>query len=139
MDNSEINIKLHGVELISSSLNQRPATFQGTTYNFNIRVDTRLDIERKLIVSLVKVEITEVQNKDILYSISVAIGIEVLDFEKVIKPTQEKEPIIPQQLDAVVKTVSISTTRGVMYSELRGTYLHNAFLPIILQTVPSTK
>ena len=38
---------------------------------------------------------------------------------------------IPVDLEIMLKSVSISTARGVVFSELRGTYLHGAILPLI--------
>ncbi len=39
--------------------------------------------------------------------------------------------IIPDSLSEILNSVSISTTRGVMHSTLKGTFLNNAILPII--------
>jgi len=35
-----------------------------------------------------------------------------------------------------INELAISTTRGSLFSFLKGTYLHNAILPIINQTIP---
>ncbi len=38
---------------------------------------------------------------------------------------------VPVALDEMLRQVSISTTRGIIYSEIRGTYLHGAIMPIV--------
>ena len=111
----------------------RPKDFEGVSYNFNLNVETRIDEVRKLIVSVVKVDISELGKGNILASISVGTGIEIVDFENVIKAAKGDKISLPPQLDVIIKTLAISTTRGVLYSELRGTYLHKAFMPIIFQ------
>lgn len=132
-----INIRLHGIELISSSFIQNPESSlaRAINFNFNINVENRIDAVRKLIVSFVKVEIREVGKDLILASFSVAVGVEVVEFEKMLV-MPDNTFFIPPQLDSIVKTISISTTRGIIYSELRGTYLHLAHLPIVFNPMP---
>lgn len=138
IDNPEINVRMHGIQLMETFIKSMPKGFEGIEYNFNINVETKIDKNKKIIVSVVNVEVKELHKDYILALISVGIGIEIMNFEDVIIDEGDSvNLIIPPQLDAIIKTISISTTRGVMFSELRGTYLHNAFLPIIFQLPPS--
>ncbi|WP_338760214.1 hypothetical protein WAF17_13170 [Bernardetia sp. ABR2-2B] len=43
---------------------------------------------------------------------------------------------LPTDFILDLNETAISTTRGSLFSFLRGTYLHNAVLPIINQTIP---
>jgi hypothetical protein len=45
--------------------------------------------------------------------------------------TSENLAEINEAFAETLNSISISTTRGVMFSELKGTILHHAFLPII--------
>jgi hypothetical protein len=56
---------------------------------------------------------------------------EILNFVDVIKISTDGKLDIPQALIEVLNSISISTTRGVMFSTFKGTFLHNAVLPII--------
>ena len=38
---------------------------------------------------------------------------------------------LPQEFITLLNSIALSTTRGVMFSQFRGTVLHNAILPII--------
>ena len=38
---------------------------------------------------------------------------------------------LPTDIIVTINSISISTIRGIMFSTFKGTYLHNAFLPII--------
>lgn len=129
----ELNIRLHGIQIMETSIKSMPMGFEGTNFNFNINVETRVDPSKKLVVSVVKSEVKELNKDFILAMISVGIGIEIIDFDKVVKMDKDNKAIIPPQLDAIIKTISISTARGIIFSELRGTYLHHAYLPIIFQ------
>ena len=44
---------------------------------------------------------------------------------------KEKKMEFPEDFSIALNSVSISTLRGIMFSQFRGTYLHNAFLPIV--------
>jgi hypothetical protein len=38
---------------------------------------------------------------------------------------------LPSDIIIAMNSISISTIRGIMFSTFKGTYLHNAFLPVI--------
>lgn len=137
MENSQINFRIHGIEIISLSLNQRPDEgFEGTAYNFAYAVENKIEPDKNLIVSFVKVDITELDKSVILGNIIVACGIEVPNLINVLPRDAENLPTIPQELDLVIRAVAISTTRGIMFSEFKGTYLHNAIFPVVMQAIP---
>jgi hypothetical protein len=63
--------------------------------------------------------------------LSVGFGFRILNFED-LPPGDDQKPTIPPPLDLMLQDIAISTARGIMYSEFRGTHLHNAILPIVL-------
>lgn len=135
MAENNINIRLHGIELISFGFIPRPLEgFEGKNYNFKYNIDNSVDYQRKLIVSMVKVDVSEAGKELTLATIIVGCGVEVKNFDEVIKTTSGNLPDVPDNLDLVVRTVAISTTRGIMFAEFKGTYLHGAMLPIVLQS-----
>lgn len=138
MENNQINFRLHGLEIIGLTINPRPIEgFTGATFNFNYTIDNTIDDDRNLVISIVKVEITELGKTILLGNITVGLGIEVVDLKNALPRNSENKSIIPQDFDLLVKTMAISTTRGIMFSEFKGTYLHNAILPIVIQSLPN--
>ncbi|MBL0073688.1 MAG: hypothetical protein IPP34_18540 [Bacteroidetes bacterium] len=63
-------------------------------------------------------------------ALSVSCIFEILNFEDVIKVEADGKVNIPPRLIETLNIISISTTRGVMFSTFKGT-LHGAVLPII--------
>jgi hypothetical protein len=63
--------------------------------------------------------------------LSVSCIFEIANFEDVIKLEADGKVNIPQSLIETFNIISISTTRGVMFSTFKGTFLHGAVLPII--------
>jgi hypothetical protein len=60
-------------------------------------------------------------------------GIDIIEnFEDTLKKDEDDKYIIPGDLEGMLKQISISTIRGFMFSEFRGTHLHKAILPILL-------
>ena len=47
------------------------------------------------------------------------------------KSTDNKQFDFPNDFISTVNSISISTARGIMFSQLKGTFLHNAILPIL--------
>lgn len=60
-----------------------------------------------------------------------ALVFEIFEFDEIFKNVGEDKYDIPVGLEILLKSAGISTTRGIIYSEVRGTYLHGAVLPLI--------
>lgn len=100
-------------------------------FNFKIQIESRADATKKLIFVIVNVEIRNDDQSLILGSLSVSCIFEIANFEELIKIKSDGKIEIPQPLIDILNSISISTVRGVMFSTFKGTFLHNAFLPII--------
>jgi hypothetical protein len=70
-------------------------------------------------------------SETILASINVACGFEFPSFEKIFKKNTAGIYLIPQALNTSINRISIATARGILYSQLRGSYLQNSTLPIL--------
>lgn len=125
-------IQLRGVELLSS--NQRISTadtINVRNFNFNINIETKADAPNKLLFIIIHIEILTEDHSTILGGISVSCIFELKNFEELIKIESGGKLTMPQPLVDVINSISLSTTRGVMFATFKGTPLHNAFLPII--------
>lgn len=125
-------IQIRSIELLNGSL-QLPATQNTsvTTFNFNISIESKADAPNKFVFVIVHVEIKNDDHSLILGALSVSCIYEIVNFDEVIKIDENGKLDIPQQLIETLNIISISTTRGVMFSTFKGTFLHGAVLPII--------
>ena len=128
--NAEMRMK--AIELLNSSL-VLPAdpSIPITNFNFNINVENNVDAATKVVFAIVHIEIKGDKQTDLLGAISVSCIFEILNFDDVIKVNKQGLVDIPEQLLQTINLVSLSTTRGVMFSTYKGTFLHSAVLPII--------
>ncbi len=134
IENKEFNVEMQikAIELLNSSLNlpANPNT-PVTNFNFNINIESRADAVNKLVFVIVHVEIKNDDHSIVLGALSVSCIFEIVNFEDVIKVEVDGKVNIPQRLIETLNITSISTTRGVMFSTFKGTFLHGAVLPII--------
>jgi hypothetical protein len=125
-------IKLSGIELLSSSLSRPEIVAKDqTAFLFGITLMHDIAREKKLIFVIATVTIKSLEEKKDVGSISVSLIFEIENFEEVVTILDEKNFKLTEALKDVLNSISISTTRGVMFSTFKGTYLHNALLPIV--------
>ena len=74
------------------------------------------------------VEIFTEDNAFILGKLSSSL---IFEFENLASFVVDKEVKLPSDIIIAINSISISTIRGIMFSTFKGTYLHNAFLPVI--------
>jgi hypothetical protein len=135
-ENSDFNVelKLKAIELLNSSLQLPVGQSEAiTNFNFNINIESRADATNKLIFVIVHIGIKTDDKSNILGALSVSCIFEIINFEEVIKTEPDGKLNIPQPLIDRLNSISISTARGVMFSTFKGTFLHNAILPVIEQ------
>lgn len=134
MDKKDISIKLETIELLSKTMIERPQVGMiGDKFNFNINVETKVNTTIKTVLYLVTIEITEIDKTQVIGSVKLGVSYSIVDFDKhITKRKNENIYDVPLELDALLKSMSVSTTRGVMFSEFTGTYLFKAVLPIVI-------
>jgi hypothetical protein len=134
IENKDFNVEMQirAIEILNGSL-QLPAAPNAavTTFNFNISIESKADASKKLVFVIVHVEIKNDDLSLVLGALSVSCIFEIVNFDEVIKIEENDRLDIPQRLIETLNTISISTTRGVMFSTFKGTFLHGAVLPII--------
>ncbi|HVA98726.1 MAG TPA: hypothetical protein VNG53_07505 [Bacteroidia bacterium] len=128
----KVDMQIKAIELLNSSLTL-PANPNKpiTNFNFNIRVESRVDSAKKLIFVIVHIEIKNDDLSIVLGSLSVSCIFEITNFDAVIKIETNGKIDIPQKLIETLNIISLSTTRGIMFSAFKGTFLHGAIMPII--------
>ena len=101
-------------------------------FNFDIMLESKLDQKNKFILVVALIKITTNDDAKIqLGEISVGCVYLVENFDELIKWNGDNKPIIPDEVVVLLNSISISTTRGVMSQVFKGTFLHNAVLPVL--------
>ncbi len=124
--------KIHGIELVSFSIQpQQAREYSKDTFEFNIQQEQKTNAEKRLFIVFTTVTIMEAGKDTFLANLQVACGFEFPSFESLIKKDKDENFLIPHDLNIAVSRISIATTRGILYTQLRGSYLQNTTLPIL--------
>jgi hypothetical protein len=124
--------QLRAIELHELTINKpAPGSKPPANFNFDIRMEATVDKPQNLVINNATIKIKSGNNSEVLGSITCACIFSVANFDEVVTMKSETEAEINETFAEELNAISISTTRGVMFSEMKGTFLHYAFLPII--------
>jgi len=127
-----LDLQLKSIELLKGSISL-PSVPEVSlnNFNFNISLESKADATNKILFVIVSVEIRSEDQNHVLGSLAVSCIYSIVNFDEVVKIEADGKLDIPQPLVEILNSISISTARGVMFSTFKGTFLHNAFLPIV--------
>jgi len=131
MKAKKFTFKLKSIEILDVYLKHpKQAINEIKNFNFNINVEQKVNNENKIIIVIIDIKIVSDDKLINFGSIKTGSIYEIENFDDFInKETNIAE--FPGNILISLNSISLSTTRGMMYSQFRGTYLHNAYLPII--------
>jgi preprotein translocase subunit SecB len=126
-----VEFQIKGIELIKFSLIPplQPLSKQ-TTFQFNIQLEQKIDVEQKLVIVFTTIDISNKDDNTQLASLTVSCIFEVANINEFVNDSS-KLVTIPEEVLITFNSICISTLRGVMFSNLKGTFLHNAILPVV--------
>lgn len=134
---SKVNMKFKGIELIEKvvvypqAIASLPPS-EEIDYTFTYLVDVKLDALQKMAVTITDITIDFAKDTSIkLAKFKTFCAFEFPEFEEVFIKTNDDKYEVPVDIEILLKSTGLSTTRGIIFAEVRGTYLHNAILPLI--------
>ncbi len=126
-----VNFQLKGIELLEACLNHpKHAITDLKGFHFDIKLEHKLSIENKIIAVLIYVNLFSEQKDIKLGSITSSCIFEISNMLDFID-TKSNNINLPEDFLTTVNSITISTARGIMFNQFKGTFLHNAFLPIV--------
>lgn len=125
-----IAFQVRTIEILDAVLNAPDQLPGNVVFQFDIQLQHRFNLEKKLILVLCSVTIRGESNEIHYGKFRASCIYEVPDLQKLYNE-QTRKLDLPESLVIALNSVSISTTRGMMFSYYRGTFLHQAVLPIV--------
>ena len=119
----ETKYQLKQIELNNFTL--IPPSEMPQEFEFDVQIKQRIQAKENLVVVSITLGIKNPQDIA-LGNVSLLCVFEVENLEELVK---NKNSI--KDLGLVLNTITIATARGVMFGLFRGTFLHNAILPIV--------
>ncbi|WP_316834748.1 hypothetical protein [Pedobacter nutrimenti] len=125
----EVHFRITNIEFVGFEMSLPPDFRPLERYQYDIDIESHIDHNNKLILVNLDIHIKNGKTKygrlssNYLYTID--------NFDEVILKDKDQKYIVPTELQTSLNSISISTARGLMFSTLKGTALHNAILPVI--------
>ncbi|HAX95978.1 MAG TPA: hypothetical protein DCY35_05575 [Prolixibacteraceae bacterium] len=131
MEQVNINFQLKGIELLDINLNSPQIPLNPERiYNFNINIEQRISKEEKLVIVITSIDLVHEPDKQCHATIktSCIFFVEnILDFVS----ANSQQIDLPEHFIITLNSISLSTTRGIMFSQFKGTFMHHVLLPIL--------
>lgn len=126
-----VTFQIKAVELIDYCLNvpSKPLPTE-MGYQFDISLEHRPDPEKNIFAVVCSVTIFNETREELLGKLRSGCVYLIKDLGQYAN-TSSKVIELPEPIVTALNSVSISTTRGLMFSIFRGTFLHHAVLPIV--------
>ena len=126
-----VSFQLKGIELLDFSLNHPKNEIPvNRVFNFEIKVEHKILVENNIIAVVITIDIYNDPKEAKLGSLMASCIFEIPGLKAYIDP-KINLPEFPQDFLTTLNSISISTVRGLMFSQFRGTFLHNAILPVV--------
>lgn len=129
----DINLKfgLKNIELIKSSLFAQDNGGPIEEFTFNLGFNNLINPTEKAVAVIANIEIVNAKNKAVLGQHSAVFHFSVDNLDEITETNASGGIELHRPSLIVLILISLSTLRGMMYTAYRGTFLHNAILPII--------
>lgn len=126
-----IEFQIRAIELLDSCLNAPKKQLPNNSiFQFDINLEHRLNVENKLVIVVCSVSIFSEKKEELLGQLKASCIYNVSNIDEfLVKESNELR--FPDDFVTTLNSISISTTRGMMFSFFRGTFLHNAVLPMV--------
>ncbi len=99
-------------------------------FNFNINIEQRIAQEIQNVFVITTIDIIHEDKTTKLGSIKVNCIFNIANMSDFIDKAKNTV-LFPDSVVSTLNSISLSTTRGVMFGQFKGTFLHNAILPLI--------
>ncbi len=118
-----------GIEILEFAIKSYGKVIpENTPYKYNVNIEHRFNIDQKNMFVITSVEVFGGSEKVELCTAKVSCIYNIENFSDFVK---EKKIELPENFIVGVNSISLSTTRGVLFTLFRGTHLHNLILPLI--------
>ena len=127
----EMNFQLKAIELLDSTLNHPGYILPKlTTFHFDLNIEHKIDIDKKVIFVINEIQIFNEKRDFKLGSVKVSCIFSIDNLGNFVD-SKLSTINLPEQFTTVLNSLTISTTRGIMFSQFKGTFLQHAYLPVI--------
>ncbi len=131
-----MEFRIVALDILEANLVSPPQNLtQEIVFQFDINVEHRWNTDDNIFIVVTTISILSNNKEHLLSKFKTNTVFKVEELAKYVDTANSKNNM-PTDVILDLNELAISTTRGSLFSFLKGTYLHNAILPIINQTIP---
>ncbi len=124
-----ISFQFETIELLEFSMITPDKEVEAKTqYKLDINIEHRFNIEYNRIFVILSIDIIDENNDAKLSSFKISCVYNIKDLNEFVN---DNKLSLPDEMITTLNSISLSTCRGILFSSLKGTFLHNVILPII--------
>lgn len=124
----KVGFQIQAIELVESSFKFSEKRGDNDVYRYNINLEHLFNGEKDVMIVKTDINILDDNSTETVGNIKTHVAFTIENLAKYFK---DNKPNLPEVFVSTLNSISISTTRGMMFSAFRGTFLHNAILPLI--------
>jgi len=132
----DIDYRIEGIELVEFHLEKKPSGELPSKFHFDVHANIRAHEEKQFTIAFIEIVVREVDKKEQLAKIATATAFYVENFKELEK-NEKGVIVVPHVFGIHIRNLAISSTRGILYSYLKGTYLGKAVLPLVIDMIPT--
>jgi len=126
-----VDFKLHGIELLEVCVTHPKQPDQDLKVaHFDINIEHRQNPATNLLTAIITIDLFNNQRVFKLGSITASCTFEIANIHE-FKDKKSTRFLFPDTFLITINAITISTTRGIMFNQFKGTFLQNAILPIV--------
>jgi len=124
-----VKYKINAIELLNLEM-KHPTdnNVDFSVFHFDLKLQHRVNSEKKLVFVITDVTVLSQDKSTRIGALQTSCIFQVENFEDLVDA--ENNIKFPDTFLDEINGMAISTTRGIMYSEFKGTFMHKAVLPV---------
>ena len=128
---NKVAFSIKGIEIVNSVIKAPIEIGEISNFNFELKFRTMANPKEGILSVFSDAVIKDLGINSQVGQYSALFHYAVSDLDKVLINTEGNQFEIPQPLVTILLGISVSTLRGLMFEAFKGTFLHDAILPVI--------
>jgi hypothetical protein len=128
-EQQKVTYKISAIETLDLEMKHpKQQNIDFNTFHFDLKLQHRINAEKKLVFVITNISIMDKDKSSQVGHLETSCIFEVENFSDYLN--SENKVNFPDTFINEINSMAISTTRGIMFSEFKGTFLHKAVLPV---------
>jgi hypothetical protein len=126
-----VTYKISAIETLDLEMKHpKQQNIDFNTFHFDLKLQHRINAEKKLVFVITNITIMDKEKSNQVGYLETSCIFEVENFNDYLSSENDNNVKFPDTFINEINSMAISTTRGIMFSEFKGTFLHKAVLPV---------